>query len=150
MTILIINIYNQLDVDNVTVISRGADFIISDGVEPWYFGAKSGLATTGSIQQMLDEQEAQLWTNAQIYGRLATPGEIALAEARAWYLANPGAKADVFDKSVAQLHTDITAMVNASFPNAPAAVKTGWVRTLVSSLLDTRYNALNAGLVNGE
>lgn len=150
MTILITKVMTMPDPFTGQPASRAANFIINNGADPWYSYSKGGLPLEGAIQPMLNAEETELYAAAVVNGRLATLGEIALAESRAWYLANPGAKADVFDKTVAQMHTDITAMVNVSFPSASAAVKTGWIRTLMSSLLDTRYNAFEKGLVNGE
>jgi len=64
-----------------------------------------------------------------------------------WYKANPGTKTAVFDKTVAQESTDITALIAASFPSASAAVKAGWLQLLMSRLLDTRVNARDRDLV---
>lgn len=125
---------------------RSAYIYITNGTTPYMYDV-GGLALTGSLQTILNGMEAGLYTEAAANGKVPTSTEIAIVEAIAWYVANSGAKADVFDKSITQLATDITAMVNSSFPSASAAIKTGWVRTLMSSLLDTRVNAHDRDLV---
>lgn len=126
---------------------RAATIWISDSTTA-YVMQVGNLALTGSLQTILNGMEADLWTLTQSGGVLATPTENEIAGAIQWYVANSGAKSDVFDKSITQLHTDITAMVAASFPPPiSAAVRTGWVRTLMSSLLDTRVNGHDRDLV---
>lgn len=147
MTIQIIKITINNDGETGEPLNRTAMFTITAGGGAVYSWSRGGIPLTGGVQAFLDAEEAQLWTEASTTGNLATATELEIAGARAWYLANAGAKADVFDKSVAQMVTDITAMVNASFPSASAAIKTGWIRTLVSSLLDTRVNAHDRDLV---
>lgn len=147
MGIQIIKVTVNNDSETGVPTSRTAHFTIQSGTGTMYSWSRSGLPLTGGVQALLDAEEAALYADASSSGNVATAFDISLAEARAWYVANGGAKADVFDKSVAQLHTDITAMVNASFPSASAAVKTGWVRTLMSGLLCTRSYTFEKGLI---
>lgn len=126
--------------------TRVAYFWISNGTDSYVY-TKVGLPEAGNLQTVLNGMEAELWTLAAANGQLPTETETAIVEAVQFYIANPGTKADVFDKSATQLAADITAMVNASFPSASAAVKTGWIRTLMSSLFDTRVNAHDRDLV---
>lgn len=126
--------------------SRGATIYITDGTTA-YVMEVGNLALTGSLQTILNGMEGDLWGLTQVNGVLATETENEIAGAIQWYTQNAGAKSDVFDKPLAQIVTDITAMVNTSFPSASAAIKTGWVRTLMSSLLDTRVNGHDRDLV---
>lgn len=127
-------------------VSRAVKIYITDGTDAYIYGV-GGLPLTGSLQTVLNGMETELYTEASANGVVPTSTDEAIVEAIQWYLANGGAKSDVFDKPLAQLHTDITAMVAASFPSASAAVRTGWVRTLMSGLLDTRVNAHDRELV---
>lgn len=146
MTISIIKITINNDGETGEPLNRSASFTISSGGAV-YFWSKGGLPLTGGIQVLLDAEEAEMWAEAQASGRLATATELEIAGARAWYLSAPGTKAAVFDKTVAQEVTDITALINSSFPSASAAVKAGWLQLLMSSLLDTRVNAHDRDLV---
>lgn len=146
MTIQIIKITTDDDFDGQPA-SRTAYFTIQSGTGTVYSYSRGGLPLTGGVQGLLDAEEAGLYAQASASGNVATATELELAGARAHYVSDPGMKAAVFDKTVALTVTDITAMVNASFPSASAAVKTGWIRTLVSSLLDTRVNAHDRGLI---
>jgi hypothetical protein len=137
MTIQIIKVTILSDPETGQPASRTADFIIASG-GPFYRWSRGGLPLVGNVQTMLEAEEAQLWQEASASGRLATKYDISLADARAWYVANPGAKAAVFDKTVDQLNTDITNLINASFPSLGATAKTAWVHTLMSGLLSTR------------
>lgn len=133
--------------DNNQPVSRGVKIYITNGTAAYIYGV-GGLPLTGSLQTVLNGMETEKFTEASAAGQLPTSTDIAIVEAIQWYIANSGAKADVFDKSITQLATDITAMVAASFPPPlSAAIRTGWVRTLMSSLLDTRVNAHDRDLV---
>lgn len=132
--------------DDNQPLSRGVKIYITNGTAAYIYGV-GGLPLTGSLQTVLNGMETELYQEAAANGVIPTSTDIAIVEAIQWYIANSGAKADVFDKSITQLATDITAMVNSSFPSASAAIKTGWVRTLMSSLLDTRVNAHDRDLV---
>lgn len=147
MTIQIIKVVTVDDFETGEPMSRTATFIINSQGGPWYAWSRGGLPLTGNVQSLLDAEEAQLYTQASTGGQLATTYEISLADARAWYVSNAGAKADIFDTTVAQLNTNITNLVNASFPTASAAVKTGWIRTLMSGLLNTRSYTFEKELV---
>lgn len=147
MTIQIIKVTIMYNSETGEPVSRTADFIISNGGGTIYKWSRGGIPLTGGVQAFLEAEEAALWADAQAGGHLASDFDISLAQARMWYVQNPGAKADVFDKTVEQLNTDITALVNASFPAASAAVKTGWVRTLMSGLLVTRSYTFERDLV---
>lgn len=130
-----------------TISARHVDIIITSGGVSYLF-TRGGLPLTGNLQTILEAEEASLWEAAESKGVLATDTDLEIAAAIAWYKANGGAKTDVFDKTVLQLVTDITVMVTASFPPPiSAAVRTGWIRTLMSSLLDTRVNGRDRDLV---
>lgn len=146
MTIQIIRVSTQNDPDTGQPLSRSVTFTISDGTTTYLWG-RGGLPLTGGVQALLNAEEPELWASASAGGTLATDYDISLAQARAWYVSNPGSKADVFDKTVDQLNADITSLVNTSFPSASAAIKTGWVRTLMSGLLVTRSFTFERNLV---
>ncbi len=145
MAIQIIKITIDNDFDTGEPASRTAHYTIRSGGGVIYKGVRGGLPLAGAVQPMLDAEA--LYADALAGGNVATAAEIEMAGARAWYVSNPGTKAAVFDKTVAQEVTDITAMLAASFPTASAAVKAGWLQLLMSSLLDTRVNAHDRDLV---
>jgi hypothetical protein len=128
------------------VTQRTAYIWISDGSTSYMMSVGS-LPVEGALMTVLNGMESELWPQAVAGGQLPTPVETEIAGAIQWYQANAGTKAAVFDKSVAQEVTDITALIAASFPSASAAVKAGWLQLLMSSLLDTRVNAHDRGLV---
>lgn len=142
-TIIILNDYPLMGPEETL---RGVYIWVSNGTTA-YMTNRGGLPLTGALLPGLNAIADELWTEAQAGGKLPTSTETAIVEAIQWYQANAGAKGDVFDKSITQLTTDITAMVNTSFPTMSAPIKTGWVRTLMSSLLDTRVNAHDRDLV---
>lgn len=146
MAIVILSKSFNIDPMTNAQVSRNAYFYISSGAEAYVYNAGS-LSLTGSLQTILNGMEAQLFTDAQASGTLPTSTEIEIVGAIQWYLSAPGTKAAVFDKTVAQEVTDITALIAASFPTASAAVKAGWLQLLMSSLLDTRVNAHDRDLV---
>lgn len=147
MTIQIIKVSTENDWETGEPANRTAHFTIQSGGGIVYSWSMGGLPLTGGVQAMLEAEETQLYAEASASGNVATPAELEMAGARAWYVANPGTKAAVFDKTVAQENTDITALIAASFPSASAAVKAGWLQLLMSSLLDTRVNAHDRDLV---
>lgn len=126
--------------------SRSMKIYITDNVTAYTYNV-GGQLLVGNLQTILNAMELQLWIEAQANGQVATSTDIAIVEAIQWYVANVGAKADVLDKSSAQLVIDINAMVETSFPTMSTAIKTGWKRTLLSSLFDTRVNAHDHDLV---
>lgn len=146
MAIQIIKVTTDPDFFTGEPGSRTAHFTIVSG-GPVYSYSRGGLPLTGGVQAMLDAEEAALYAEAAANGVLATGEDLEIAGARAWYVSNPGTKAAVFDKTIAQEVTDITALISASFPSASAAVKAGWLQLLMSSLLDTRVNAHDRDLV---
>ena len=145
MIIILESVINN-DMNTGLPASRGTTIYITDNVTA-YVMQVGNLALVGNLHTILNAMETDLWALVQINGTLATATDSAIVEAIQVYIANPGMKADVFDKSIAQETTDITALVAASFPLASVAVKTGWFRLLMSSLLDTRVNAHDRGLV---
>lgn len=126
--------------------TRGVTIWISDGTTA-YVMQVGNLALTGNLQTIMNGMETDLWTMVTTNGVLATATENEIASAIQWYVANPGTKVAVFDKTITQENTDITALIAASFPTASAAVKAGWLQLLMSSLLDTRVNAHDRDLV---
>lgn len=147
MTIQIIRVTITTDPDTGEPTGRAAQFIINSGGGAWYLWGVAGLPLTGGVQAMLEADEAAHYAQALASGQLASDYDISLAEGRSWYVSNPGAKTDVFDTTVATLHTNITNLVNASFPAASAAVKTGWVRAIMAGLLTTRAYTFEKDLV---
>lgn len=147
MTIQIIRITVINDFETGEPASRAADFIIFSGGGSIYRWGRGGLPLVGGVQAMLEAEEAQLYAEASANGQLASNFDLSLADARSWYVSNPGAKADVFDTSVAQLNTNIVNLVNAIAPTAPAAAKTGLVWALMAGLLNTRSYTLEKDLV---
>lgn len=127
-------------------VARAVSIYITDGATAFTYDV-GGLPLTGSLQTALNEMEAELWPEAQANGAVATETDREIVNAIQWYISNPGTKVAVFDKTVAQEVTDITALIAASFPSASAAVKTGWLQLLMSALLDTRVNAHDRDLV---
>lgn len=137
----------KIDTDeNNEPTGRTFTFHITDGSAA-YVSSIGGQPLTGNRQTILDGIADEVWAGAIEYGHTPTPTEIEIVGAILWYKANDGAKADVFDKSISTLATDITAMVNASFAGQSQAIRTGWIRVLMSSLLDTRVNGHDRDLV---
>lgn len=145
---MIIIMKKTITLDPITnqPVSRAVSIYITDGATAYTYDV-GGLALTGNLQTILNGMEADLWPEAVGSGAVATETDREIVNAIQWYIANPGTKAAVFDKTVAQEAIDITAMINASFPTASAAVKAGWLQLLMSSLLDTRVNAHDRDLV---
>lgn len=146
MTIQIIKIVINDDLETGEPSNRTAYFTIQSGTGTVYSWSRGGLPLTGGIQALLDAEEAQLFADASAAGKVATATELELAGARAYYVSNPGMKTAVFDKSVAQSDTDITGLV-ASISGLNAAQRTGLKQLLISALLDTRVNAHDRGLI---
>lgn len=146
MTIVILKKTTDYNPDTGQPSGRGVTVWISNGTTN-YVMQVGGLALTGNLQTILNGMEGDLWGLTQSGGVLATSTENEIAGAIQWYTSAPGTKAAVFDKTVAQEVTDITALIAASFPTASAAVKAGWLQLLMSSLLDTRVNAHDRDLV---
>lgn len=65
------------DFDTGEPRSRTATFLIKDDASSlWYWYAMGGLSLEGDVQALLDTNAAQLWTEAQANGRLATNAEL--------------------------------------------------------------------------
>lgn len=147
MTILIIRITTQNDLDTGLPVSRTAQFIINNAGGVYYRYDRGGLPLVGGVQAMLDAEEAQLWQEASAKGQLATGEEIAQAESRAWFVANAGAVTAIFGGTVAQLDTNLATLLTAMFPSATSGQRTQMRYALMAGLLTCRSYANGEGLV---
>src|SRR6185503_4401886 len=95
---------------------------ITDGANP-YMLRKIGLTDAGDLQTVLNGMEAELYTEAAAGGQLPTAKERAKADRLIYLAANPGAKA-IFDLSLADVETQVNALVDAIIPAATAANRT--------------------------
>lgn len=115
-----------------------------------YVGWVSGLSNVGSLQAILNTQDAAIFADLQASGVLPTDSESELAAGIQIYLANSGMKQAVFDKTMVQEDSDITAMLLILFPGNTApiiAARTGMKQLLISSLIAVRVDAHERGLI---
>lgn len=150
MTIVILS--KRLNIDPTTNLpfSRSAYFYISNGAGNAYMYDKGGLPVEGSLQAALIAQESELFLEAQASGQVPTATEIEIVAGIQIYIADPGMKVAVFDKTMTQEDTDIATMLQIFLPGSTApivAARLGMKRLLISSLIATRVDAHERGLV---
>jgi hypothetical protein len=125
---------------------RTVSFIIYENSGPIYWYSRGGLPLEGNIQDMLEAEAESLYAGAVANDRLATDGEIALAESREWYIAHPNA-IGIFNQSIDDLDTQVHDLVWAIIPTASGADKQGLYLLLMNSILVSRIYVFGEGLL---
>lgn len=136
MSIIIFSEVIQNDPFTGQPMSRSANFYITDGTTAYMYSA-GGLSLEGSLQTILNGMESELFTEAQASETLPTPKERAKADRLIYLAANPGSKA-IFDLSLADVETQVGALVDAIIPAATAANRTKLKRVLTVGILVNR------------
>jgi hypothetical protein len=116
--------------------TRGVTLWISDGADN-YITQRGGLPLTGDLLPALVADEANIWADAVAGGLLATAKENAKADRLLYLTANPGAMA-IFDLSLADVESNVSALVDAIIPAATAANRTKLKRVLAVGILVNR------------
>jgi len=146
MTISIIQVRVQDNSEFNLPNTRTADFIITQNAVSWFF-SKGGFALTGAMQGILDATEADLWIEANAAQIPVTAFHTELANWRAWFVANPSAKAAIFDGTPDDLNTGLTTLLLAVLPLATAGQRTQMRYALMAGLAGVRLYAVEMGLI---
>jgi hypothetical protein len=117
-------------------LERAANIYITDGAST-YMSNVGAIPLDGDLQTILDGMEAELWTTAVAEGRLPTPKEAAKADRLVYLAANPGSK-QIFTLSLADVQTQVDALVDGLVPLATAANRTKLKRVLTVGILVNR------------
>ncbi len=116
--------------------TRSAKIYISNNGEA-YISTVGGFSTEGSLQAILNAQEAALFTSAQAGGILPTSKEKATAEAILWYKANPLTK-QIFTLDPTSLEAEVGTLVNSLFPGIAAATRNQKKKVWTAELMAIR------------
>lgn len=147
MSIQIVRILDVPNPDTGELQSRTTQIIINGGGTLYYW-AVGGLPTSGGLQSILDSRESEFLTAAIASGaRQPTPGEIELAEARAWFVSNPQSVSSIFGGTVSDVDANLVALINALHPSATGPQKTGLRYALMAGIIACRTYANVEGLI---
>lgn len=121
--------------------------IATIGIDDAYLWHVGNLPPVGDIQATLDANETE-YLAAAIETNSLLPQDIQdQSGAKGWVANNPAAKL-LFTSSIGDLETEITNLVNASFPLITAGQRTKWVLLLVVLALSVRVSAKRLGLLD--
>jgi hypothetical protein len=95
------------------------------------------LPLSGSLQAILDANEAQHFADAKKKGILPTLKEEGTAEAIIWFNANPSSK-NIFNLSGAALEAQVDTLVEALYRGIPAATLTDLKKLWTAQLMAIR------------
>ena len=118
------------------IASRAVTLWITDGTDN-YITQRGGLPMTGDLMPALLADEVAIWAEAVAGGQVATAKENAKADRLIFLTANAGAMA-IFDLSLADVETNVNALVDAIIPTATAANRTKLKRVLTVGILVNR------------
>lgn len=125
------------------VVTRTAEIAI-DNTYRWLVG---GLPEVGDLQPLLDANEAEYLAKAIAKNSLLPQDSQDQLGARGWIANNPAAK-QLFTLSVSELETEVSDLVDASFPLITAGQRTKWILLLMMLALSVRVFARRLGLLD--
>lgn len=124
------------DIDTGLPVSRGAYTYITNNGEA-YVHTVGNLPLEGSLQTILEANEAQHFADAQANGILPTAKEKAIAEAKVWFKANPNTK-QIYTLPVDQLEAQVGTLVDALFPGIAAGTRNQEKKVRMAQLMAVR------------